>query len=602
MEATFLASPGLPIDRQIASWPPILIDGRPAQVPRPHRTSGRFISSDRKEEAARNGGRDTMSREPNRTARFWAFAVIFALAGTLLAPHCRSQADRQPATSDDYRRAEALVRGHHWDEGLEALGPLLAADPGNVKALNLAALALTGKGDIRQADEYFKKALSVDPHFVPALKNLAINEFNTKQLKEAEHDLLLAIQASPDDPVINLYFGELSYEQQKFALAAAALPKAGAFLARDPNVAVHLAVSYLSIGERQKALELLNTLPPSALTPQAQFVLGVKLAGADLFQSAIPYLLAVRQSQPDSYDAAFDLSLCYLNLKQYPEAIELLRALLDRGPETAELNDVLAEAYEGNKETQRAVDSLRKAIALAPDDEDNYLDFAALCLDHQDFPAGLQVLNVGLGIHPNSDRLFFERALLYAMQDKFELAEKDFQQSAILAPNSDSSYRALGRLYLETGNAAQAIETLRKRLREKPGDADLLYLLGEALVRSGAHPGDAAYQEAQSAFERSVKLDPNQCLPRVSLGKMYLEEDRAADAVAQLEQARTINPKEKSTYWQLAVAYRRLGETDPQKAVLSSLKKLNDEERAGSRGKTREAKETSTGIPSHTTN
>ena len=248
---------------------------------------------------------------------------------------------------------------------------------------------------------------------------------------------------------------------------------------------------------------------------------------------------------------------------------------------------MLAEAYEGNGETQRAVDSLRKAIALAPDDEDNYLDFAALCLDHQDFPAGLQVLTVGLGIHPKSDRLFFERALLYAMQDKFELAEKDFQQAALLAPNSDSSYRGLGRLYLESGNAAQAIETLRKRLREKPGDADLLYLLGEALVRSGAHPGDAAYQEAQSAFERSVKLDPNQCLPRVSLGKMYLEEDRATDAVAQLEQARTINPKEKSTYWQLAVAYRKLGETDNQKAVLSSLKKLNDEERAGSRDKTR---------------
>jgi tetratricopeptide (TPR) repeat protein len=518
------------------------------------------------------------------------------LSGSLCA--CRSQAatERQPAaTSNDYRRAEVLVRDHQWDAGLEVLRPLLAADPGNVKALNLAALAFTGKGEIRQADEYFKKALSVDPTFVPALKNLAINEFNAKHL-------LLAIKASPDDPVINLYLGELSYEQQKFALAAAALPKAAVFLARDPNVAAHLAVSYLSIGERQKALDLLDKLPPSGLTPQSQFVLGVKLAGADLFQNAVPYLLAVREAQPDSYDAAFDLALCYLNLKQYPQAIELLRPLPNRGPETAEVYNVLAEAYEGNGETQKAVDSLRKAIALAPDDENNYLDFAALCLDHQDFPAGLQVLNVGLGIHPKSDRLFFERALLYATEDKFELAEKDFQHAAVLAPDSDSSYRGLGRLYLETGNAAQAIETLRKRLREKPGDADLLYLLGEALVQSGAHPVDAAYQEAQSAFERSVKLDPNQCLPRVSLGKMYLENDRVTDAVAQLEQARTINPKEKSTYWQLAVAYRRLGETDQQKIALSTLKKLNDEERAGSRDKTREAKEISTGAASHATN
>ena len=78
--------------------------------------------------------------------------------------------------------------------------------------------------------------------------------------------------------------------------------------------------------------------------------------------------------------------------------------------------------------------------------------------------------------------------------------------------------------------------------------------------------------------------------------------DRVTDAVAQLEQARTINPKEKSTYWQLAVAYRKLGETANQKAVLSSLMKLNEEERTGSRDKTREEKETSAGVAPHATN
>ena len=600
MNTGFLATTESAIDRQILHLPSILIavapprDGhRELSVALFHRRKGRRGIA----------ARDHMERR-NRTSWLWCLLIISALAGSPFAPICRSQAtmEGQTATSSDYRRAESLVHDHQWDAGLQALRPVLAADPADVKALNLAGLAFIGKGDIRQADEYFKKALSVDPNFIPALKNLAINEFNANEVKNAEQHLLLAIKTSPNDPVINLYLGELSYQQQKFAVAAATLPKAGGFLIRDPNIAAHLAVSYLSIGERQKAVDLLDTLPPLGLTPRSQFVLGVKLAGADLFQNAIPYLIAVHQAQPNSYDAAFDLALCYLNLKQYPQAIELLQALLDLGPETAELYNVLAEAYEGGGQTQKAVDSLRKAIALAPDNEDNYLDFAALCLDHQDFPAGLQVLNVGLGIHPKSDRLFFERALLYATQDKFDLAEKDFQQAALLAPDSDSSYRGLGRLYLETGNAAQAIETLRKRLREKPSDADLLYLLGEALVRSGAHPGDAAYQEAQSAFEESIKLNPKECLPRVSLGKIYLEEDRVTDAVMQLEQARTNNPKEKSTYWQLAVAYRRLGETDNQKAVLDSLKKLNDEERAGSRDKTREDRDTPASSASRTQN
>jgi hypothetical protein len=50
--------------------------------------------------------------------------------------------------------------------------------------------------------------------------------------------------------------------------------------------------------------------------------------------------------------------------------------------------------------------------------------------------------------------------------------------------------------------------------------------------------------------------------------------------------ARSADPKEKSTYWQLANGYRKLGEPAKQQSALAALKELNDEERFGGRGRT----------------
>ncbi len=492
-----------------------------------------------------------------------------------------------PATGQNggYAQAEALVRNHQWDEGLALVERLLKDEPRNTRELNLAGLALTGKGDIQQADAYFEKCLAVNPGFVPALKNLAINEYNQKHYTAAEKHLLAAQKETPGDPVVNLYLGEIAYAQQNFERASSALSLAPGLAARSANVAAHLAVSYLLTGQKQKALDLLDRLTPEQVDSQAQFALGIALAQSEMPERAVPYLDSVHRSFPDSYDPGFDLALVYLNIRDYPHAIQVGADLIGRGRETAELNNVLAEAYDANNQTQQAVDAMRRAIALAPDDENNYLDFVTLCMNHRSYDAGMKVIQAGLETHPKSDKLIFMRGVLYGMQDEFELAEKDFQQAAAVAPQTNLGYVGLGVTYLEKGNAGRAIEVLKQRLAEKPNDASLLYLLGEALIRNGAAPGQPAYAEAQSALEKSVHLNPNLCLPHVSLGTIYLDEERLREAVEQFEQARAIDPKERAAYSHLAVAYRRLGQTDRSKEVMNALKELIDGERRATREK-----------------
>jgi tetratricopeptide (TPR) repeat protein len=489
------------------------------------------------------------------------------------------------AQTGDYARAEALVRNHQWNEGLTVLWPLLKADPRNVKALNLAGLALTGKGDTQQADEYFKKSIAISPGFVPALKNLSINEFNQQQYSAAERHLLTAQKEVPDDPVVNLYLGEVSYRQSKFQLAADAFSRAFDLASQNPNALAHLAVSYFQTGQQKKALELADRLHPEQIEPRTQFALGIALEKIGKTEQALPYLVAVRQYYPNSYDIGFDLMLVSIAAKDYAQAIQVGKDLIRLGHETSELNNILAEAYADDNKIQPAVDAYRRAIALDPDDEDNYLDFISLCLNQRSLQAALTVVEVGLKSHPRSDRLVFMRGVVHATQDEFELAEKDFKLSADLSPQNSLGVIGLGVSYLETGHDAQAIQVLRQRLRAKPDDASLLYLLGEGLIRSGASPGSTAYSEAQSVLEKSTRLNPNLCLPHISLGTIYLDEERARDAAVQFELARAIDPKERSAYSHLAVAYRRLGEAEKSKEVLTALKDVIEQERRSTREK-----------------
>jgi tetratricopeptide (TPR) repeat protein len=492
---------------------------------------------------------------------------------------CTLPGQSAPAQSDVYLRAENLVRNHQWDEGLAVLAPLLQQEPRNVRALNLSGLAFIGKGEVSRAEESFKKALSTDPRFVPALKNLSIIEFNSGGYTSAEKHLLAAHKIVPDDPAINLYLGEISFSRKNYPEAVDRLGKLHEYISSRPMPSAHLAISYLLTGDPAKATAILDNLALDEIDPGTRFDLAVALDHAGLHERALSEFSSLYGRFPDSYNIAFDLILEDIAVKNFPQAVQTGTYLIARGHDTAEVNGVLAQAYEGEADNQQAFEAYRRAISLDPQDEDNYIELTSFCVSQHALKTGIQVIQAGLRTFPNSAPLVYLRGIIHAIEDDYDDAEKDFNLSQTLSPSVDLGYIGLGASYLESGNSKHAIQVLRQRLREKPNDPSLLYLLGESLIRSGASPGHPDYAEAQKALEKSVSLNPNLCLPHVSLGEIYLTENRPKDAVIQLVKARTIDPKEKSIYSHLAVAYKRLGQTEDAKAVLVILKNMLDQER-----------------------
>jgi tetratricopeptide (TPR) repeat protein len=302
---------------------------------------------------------------------------------------------------------------------------------------------------------------------------------------------------------------------------------------------------------------------------------GTALTRAGSFAEAIPHLLAARGRASSDYAASFNLSLCFVATGQPTQAIPILTALRAAGHDNADVNNLLAQAYIGDKQNEKALETLQKASRLAPESEKLYLFVADACMAKQEYAVGLQVVNLGLDHLPNSARLHFQRGMFLASLDELDAGKKDFDQARGLAPESDIAFVAATQKAMFEGDVSEAVRTAREGVQKGHHDYILLTLLGEALLRSGIAPGQPEFAEAREALEKSVGERPHYVSSQLALGKLDLLENRLDDAILHLETARQLNLNNAAVYSNLAAAYRRRGDLQQAQNMLEVLANLN---------------------------
>ena len=311
---------------------------------------------------------------------------------------------------------------------------------------------------------------------------------------------------------------------------------------------------------------------------------GTALTSQGSFTDAIPHLLIARKGKVYEYAANFNLALCYVGTSQFKEAIQVLSDLRGGGRDSADVENLLAQAYIGNEQPQEALASVQKAAALSPQNEKLYTFVADACRDHNDYALGLKVVDIGLRNLPQSARLHYERAMFLTQLDELDQAKPDFELAGKLAPGSEIGYLASAHQELFEGDISEAIRTAREGVKRGYENHALLTVLGEALLRSGVSPGQPEFAEAQATLEKAVTQLPNDPSAQIALGSLYLMAGRLEDAIAHLEKARRLDPSKPSVYASLAKAYQRHGDMQQAKDALRALEKLNREqaERIGS--------------------
>jgi tetratricopeptide (TPR) repeat protein len=563
----------------------------------------------------------------------------------LLAIAIQGAADCHAAPTP-YDCAVAQVEHQDYPAAIDTLTRILAQTPGNLKALNLLGIALTNAGRAEDASQRFQQALAIDPTFTPARKNLAINEFARGRLAEAQRDFEQVLARAPDDEVAHLHLGEIAFQRKQLRAAVPHYEKAHARVtqSRNPAWLLHYAACLLDVPKPKpreagatssdaapadaapadaaavsKAVALLDLLPREDAA--SAFDAGVLLGRAAAYREAARFFAAARAGYKDPYAAGYNQVLMLVNAgdpTSATSAIHVADELFAHGADMkrAELYSLVAQAYLKTERIKEAYDALREATRLEPTVVEHYVDLAMICVDHQNFDLGLEIVAIGLKYRPESSLLHLQRGVLFAMKGSIEQAAAAFEQASTVAPDEPVPYVAQSMIWMQTGQAAKAVDVLRAqaqartrtqkhaKTQKRAGaaargsavgagaaadpsgaadasekDAAIFYALGIALLRAGASPDDAAGTEAMQAFADAVRLSPEFPQARAELGKLLMKRGDTDGAITHLEKAVALDPDNAAPAYVLAQAYRKRGELDRARDLLARVSTINTRER-----------------------
>jgi tetratricopeptide (TPR) repeat protein len=205
----------------------------------------------------------------------------------------------------------------------------------------------------------------------------------------------------------------------------------------------------------------------------------------------------------------------------------------------------------------------------------------------KDFPSDPDVLYVAAGFHmkawndviyrmyqnaPGSYRVDQLSAEVFETQGKYTEAVAEYRKAIAKNPVAIDLHYRLGRALLQQSHDPAALKEARKEfeaeLRINPSDAVAEYQVAQILTAEQNKP------EAQRHFERAADLNPDFPEALIAVAKVRSENKLYPAAIALLEHAIKVQPRNETAHYNLMLAYRSAGRTADAQREKTELDKL----------------------------
>lgn len=443
------------------------------------------------------------------------------------------------ASAQGFEQARDLIRRGEFAAAVQACDESLKTQPRNFQIWTLKGIALQGVGKNTESLAAFRRALAIQPKFLPALQGAAQLEYQLHD-PNCRKTLETLLKVRPE-PTVHAMLGVLAFERKDCSEALKHYAAAGE-AAQQPLVKWQRATCHFQLEQWEPAA--------------AQF----------------RELLALKEDPRIRYN----LGLAQSRAKRYAEAIAVLLPLRPRAD--AEGLSLLASVYEADKQTPEALEILREAIARYPLEERLYADLATICLDHNAAPLGVEVLEAGTKNLPQSARLQTLLGVLLARTEQNDKAAAAFKRAEQLAPATGFGRVGLAVMLLESGAVDEAIKQLREQSSRAAADPRVKLTLAQALLQKDS--SHAELREAQTLLRSVIARQAGNARAHSLLGKLYLRREETASAARALETALRLDPSDRNAAYQLLTVYRKQGRIKEAVALQEKVQKLLDDERA----------------------
>ena len=207
-----------------------------------------------------------MIRQITTLVRLLGIALSIG-AGSLMVASCGSSSNRPanpPDPSLDESQAsdaeagavaegEKAIASGNYMQARKDFSQILSRHPNHPKANHYMGVVLEKLNDTRNAESYYRKAISIAPDLVDSVMNLSALLIDAGEYEEAEAILVESSKKNPKDPLllVNLAYARLGTKNFKGAREAFAAALA---ISDTPEVRLGLADVEIRNGTHQEAL------------------------------------------------------------------------------------------------------------------------------------------------------------------------------------------------------------------------------------------------------------------------------------------------------------------------------------------------------------
>jgi tetratricopeptide (TPR) repeat protein len=324
--------------------------------------------------------------------------------------------------------------------------------------------------------------------------------------------------------------------------------------------------------EAAQAYETLRKLSPEVGEVHAS--LGLSYFQQRKFSEAIPALRQALKLKPALPNLPVLLSMSLSELGRYEEALPGLQKGFSQAADAAIKRSAglqLQRAYTGLRRDAEAVDVARELTRLFPKDPEVlyhasrlYANFAFVTLQRLSEAA------------PDSIWVHLAAGEANESQGMDDGALRDYRAVLALDPRRPGVHFRLGRVLLarsqrggsDGADEAEALKAFQQELAVDPTHASAAYEIAELHRKAGR------LDNAREFFETALKHYPEFEEARVGLGRTLVALSKPELAVPHLQRAIALNPSGEVAYYQLAQAYRALGDAPAQEKALAAFERL----------------------------
>ena len=271
-------------------------------------------------------------------------------------------------------------------------------------------------------------------------------------------------------------------------------------------------------------------------------------------------------------------------------AVEEYKTALSADPNSAQLNDQLADLYFRTGQVREAEATARGLLKTTPNDIDAHRLLGRIYLRQlsesqnsvsSSSPNG-NALDQAIGefekivtLDPKSveDRMVLGQ--LFTVKHQNEKAEEQFKAARDLDPDSEEVILNLSRLYAENGDLPHAAKVIES-VAESERSTKMEFALG-AVYEQLKRPKDAI-----AAYRRAAALDPDDGRTMSALAQALLNDNQLDEALSEYRKMSAADPEDATTIVHISEILRRQGKYDEAlAAVKKATKKEPDSLEAG---------------------